>query len=60
MVVLAHIASQNSGYMQIIFDYDAALASCLLTYDLLLLVWKLLLVVARPSRQLVETYVSSL
>jgi len=46
--------------MWIIFDYDVALASCLLTLNLVLPVWKLLLIFALPFRQLAETYINVL
>ena len=60
MVVLARISSQNSGSVQIEFDYDAAPASRLLTLNLPMLVWMLLLVLAPPSGWLAGAYVSLL
>ena len=60
MVMLACILSQNSGSVWIELDYDSAPASCLLTLNLPMPVWMLLLVLAPPSRQLAETYVNSL
>jgi len=60
MVMLACISSQNSSSVRIEFNYDATLASHLLTLDLPMLVQMLLLVLAPPSGQLVGTYINSL
>jgi len=59
MVVLARIASQNSGCMWIIFDYDAAPASYLLTIDLTFPLQMLLLIFVLPSGQLAGTYINA-